>query len=532
VSPAPDPDARPVAAPPAARGLTLRARLLLTFLLFALIPTALFGAFTIEQLGRAVARWYRPGVDRSLESALEVTRASVARLESASLVHAGDVAASLGAKPVDDAERARLRASLHATGLDFLQLYRLESGRWTRAEHVVPEGVLPASVPDLSAELATPAGDSHVLRSPQGVLAGVARTADGRLVVAGLWVAPDFFQRVDDVGRGMAYYRQLGFTVGLHRNSVLLLVAVVALLLLLSATLLSTVLARQMARPLQGLSAAFGRVAHGDLDTRVAPVGASEMRSLGESFNVMTERLRDARDAVQRAEREAVWRDVAQKLAHEFRNLLTPMKLSLQMIETKLDSAPEPHRSAMAQSLRAALDEVASLERLAGQFSQYARLPEPRLEALDARELVDAAVAGLPSSHVDVQSASREPMNGDRVLLTRAVHNLLLNAVEASPEGAAVEVRIDDGPDQVRIQVLDRGSGLPKSLERRLFEPYVSSKRRGSGLGLSLVRDIVTQHGGTVTLTDRPGGGACATLLLPRSGVAVEGASNTHGEAR
>jgi nitrogen fixation/metabolism regulation signal transduction histidine kinase len=511
--------------------VSLRTRLLLTFLAFALVPTAIFGAFTLGQLGGAVARWYRPGVDRSLESALEVTRSAVMRLEGAALVHAADAAAGLGTDPVDEAARGRLRGALHATGLDFVQVYRPDSGRWVREAHVAPVGVLTASVPDLAADLAADTSETCVLRSARGVLAGAARTADGRRVVAGLWVAPDFFQQVDDVGRGMTYYRRLGFTVGLHRGSVLVLVGVVALLLLLAAAAFSTLLARQTARPLQSLSAAFGRVAAGDLDTRVVPAGASELRSLGESFNAMTARLRAAREAVQSAEREAVWRDVARKLAHEFRNMLTPMKLSLQMIESGIESAPAAERDAMARSLRSALDEVASLERLAGQFSQYARLPEPNLEPVDAVEIVAAAAAGLPSARVDVQSPGEARLRGDRVLLTRAVHNLLLNAVEASPDGARVEVLVSGAATEVRIEVLDRGSGLPPELRRRLFEPYVSSKRRGSGLGLSLVRDIVGQHGGTVTLADRDGGGVRATILIPRAAAAAAAAA-TSGEGQ
>jgi signal transduction histidine kinase len=99
--------------------------------------------------------------------------------------------------------------------------------------------------------------------------------------------------------------------------------------------------------------------------------------------------------------------------------------------------------------------------------------------------------------------------------LSRAVHNLLLNACEASPDGGTVEVRtLREGGDAV-VEVLDRGAGLAPEVRARLFEPYVSTKSRGSGLGLSLVRDIAVQHGGSVTLDDREGGGARACLRLP-----------------
>jgi signal transduction histidine kinase len=99
--------------------------------------------------------------------------------------------------------------------------------------------------------------------------------------------------------------------------------------------------------------------------------------------------------------------------------------------------------------------------------------------------------------------------------LSRAVHNLLLNACEASPDGGTVSVSSARQGDEVVVEVLDRGTGLAPEVRARLFEPYVSTKARGSGLGLSLVRDIAVQHGGTITLDDREGGGACARIRLP-----------------
>ena len=197
-----------------------------------------------------------------------------------------------------------------------------------------------------------------------------------------------------------------------------------------------------MSRPIGELSAAIERVAGGELTTRVTPKGALELRSLGDSFNQMTERLLSAREALQQAEREAAWRDVARKLAHEFKNILTPMKLSLQLLECEIDSLPEARRTAAGDSLHAALREVGHLERLAEQFFQYARLPEPQFERVDLAELVETASRLSPTPvHVSSPSSGLALVRGDRLLLSRAVHNLLLNACEASPPGAEVETR-------------------------------------------------------------------------------------------
>jgi nitrogen fixation/metabolism regulation signal transduction histidine kinase len=340
----------------------------------------------------------------------------------------------------------------------------------------------------------------------------------GDALVLGVRLAPDTFAQLDSVRNGVTYYRRLGVTAELQRRVVLLLVAGMTVLLVIASVLLSARLARQTAQPLQALSNALGRVAGGELSARVEPGGAAELRSLGESFNTMTRRLDEARQAVQQAEREAAWRDVARKLAHEFKNTLTPMRLSLQLLEAHLDEAPAEQRGPMERSLKAALREVESLTRLAGQFSQYARLPEPSFESVDLTELARNAGALLEDGVVSVRAAGSgsTTVRADPLLVSRALGNLLLNAREAAPGPSPVEIVVVPRRDVVEIQVLDRGSGLPEDLRDRLFEPYVSTKKRGSGLGLSLIRDIARQHHGSVTLENRADGGARACLTLPR----------------
>jgi len=218
-----------------------------------------------------------------------------------------------------------------------------------------------------------------------------------------------------------------------------------------------------------------------------------------------------------RAENLAAMGRLTATLAHEIKNILTPLQLSLQLLERGAAALPGEQRARAGENLAAALAEVDQLARLADQFSQYARLPEPHLERLDLAAVARAAAARPMCEGVGVTCAAGEavPVLGDGVLLARAAHNLVLNACEASPAGAVVEVAARREEDRALLEVLDRGGGVPAAVAGRVFEPYVSTKRRGSGLGLSLVRDIARQHGGSVTLEDRPGGGARARLVLP-----------------
>jgi nitrogen fixation/metabolism regulation signal transduction histidine kinase len=494
--------------------VTLRARLTLALLALALIPTALYTAFTLDQLGRSADRWFRPGVNRALESALETTRTTLARIEAVALGQADALAAGLGAPPVTERERERLRAALRAAGLDFVQIYRRAAGRWQLVEQLAPPGVIAIDRPDLAADIENSIGGSRVIHSSRGALAAVAAPDSVRALVAGIWVAPDFFTRVDDVGLGVSRYGQLGVLVKLQRQYVWFLVSFVVVLLGGGALILASSLARGMTRPLRVLAAAFERVAGGDLGTRVKPEGAHEMRTLADSFNAMTARLESARDSLKEAEREAAWREVARRLAHEFKNILNPMSLSLDRIASRAEAVAPEARSPVRDSLALLEQGVDQLARLAEQFSQYARLPDPRLERLDLSEVARAA-AGIAGVAVEIEAPASLPVRGDSLLLSRAIHNLLLNAHEAGPANGRIVLRTFAADGRAVLEVLDRGAGVPAELLGRVFEPYVSTKKRSSGLGLSLVRDIATQHGGTVALENRDGGGACARLALP-----------------
>jgi nitrogen fixation/metabolism regulation signal transduction histidine kinase len=437
---------------------------------------------------------------------------------------------------LNTARRTAVQAGLRAAGLDFLQLYRHDPAGWRLVDEVLPEKVLAPDRLDLGREIDPALAAGTAIHSPRGALAAaetleIAEDHRRWALVAGMRVPPDFFASIARVGEGVTFYHRFSVLRDVSRTYWWLLVAGMVLALTLVALLTATALARAMTRPLQNLEQALERVAAGNLETRVTPGGARELRTLGERFNAMTERLSQARTALAEAEREAAWREVAQRLAHEFKNLLTPMTLSLHRMKTRADRVPESDRAAVAESLAAFDQALTDLGRLAEQFSQYARLPEPRFETLDLGDVVRDATRGHAHQGVRVSvepGRGALPISADRLLLSRAVHNLVLNACEASPVGSTVEVRTAANGRTAVVEILDRGRGLAPEVRGRLFEPYVSTKARGSGLGLSLVRDIATQHGGSVTLADREGGGARAILTLPLAG---DGSGDARGDA-
>ena len=497
--------------------MSLRSRLIVAFLALALVPLALLTLFAVDRLDRATRLWSAPPVEHALGSALEVSRVALTRMESSVRGQAESWAQALPDEPIDDARRAAVRAALPATALDFVQVYRERDGRWRREEALTAVGGTVDATPDLSDRIADALARSRVVRAREGALVGVWPDGPTRAVAAGYRVPAGFFTGIENVDVGAGFYRRFGVVAQVSRVWLLLLVVALALGLTVAAVLVATRLAAGMTRPLRELETAVGRVAAGDLEARVTPSGAREWVALGDRFNTMAGRLAEAREAMARAEREAAWREVARRLAHEFKNLLTPMALSMHRLRRRVDAVREEERAAVVESLGSIDRAVDQLNRLAEQFAQYARLPEPRPEPIDLADVVRSAasLAESETAHVETTDSGPLPVLGDALLLGRAIHNLVLNACEASPKDGVVEVRWGVMDGAAEVEVLDRGHGLVPEVRARLFEPYVSTKRRGSGLGLSLVRDIAHQHGGSVSLADRDGGGARAVLRLP-----------------
>ncbi len=499
--------------------MTLRTRLFLALLAVALAPTLLFAWFTLVQLHTATSRWYQSGVERALESAMETNRATLARLEATALERADAWAATLPGIAADPAQREHMRTRLREAGLDFVQVYERDSLAWHVATTVVPAGVPAAGSPDLSRSIAEAMASNRIVRSETGELAAIAPVSDGVVLATGVRLNPGFWQRLAGVREARALYARVGILVDVQRQRVWLTIVALLLAIAVGAAFLANALASGMTRSLKRLTTALEGVQDTGPREPLPVSGPTELASLATSFNAMTTRLTEARVALARAEREAAWRDVARRLAHEIKNPLTPMTLSLHRLQRRVELVPEHERSAVRESLAALLQEIDHLTQLAETFSQYARMPEPRHEPLDVSELARAASAlhepeGV-TLHVSCDDAL--PVRGDRLLLSRALHNLLVNAIEASPRGAVVELASGADGSQAWVEVRDRGPGLDPKLAERVFEPYVSTKNRGSGLGLSLVRDIARQHNGDVTLVNREGGGAVARLTIPLS---------------
>ncbi|MCL5060485.1 MAG: ATP-binding protein [Candidatus Thermoplasmatota archaeon] len=221
------------------------------------------------------------------------------------------------------------------------------------------------------------------------------------------------------------------------------------------------------------------------------------------------------------AERNAAWSEVAQRLAHEIKNPLTPIQLSAERIARKLDGRLEAADAEfLARATQTIVSQVAAMKSMVDAFAGYARMPRAKLDALDLNALVrevlalyDARALGL-QLHLD---ADLPRIAGDSTLLRQVIHNLLQNAQDALTGHSApcVEVSTRLNNHAVCLTVTDNGAGFPEHLMTRLFEPYATTKAKGTGLGLAIVKKIVEEHHGKIQIENLKSGGAAIRIALP-----------------
>jgi two-component system, NtrC family, nitrogen regulation sensor histidine kinase NtrY len=282
----------------------------------------------------------------------------------------------------------------------------------------------------------------------------------------------------------------------------------------------------RVTRPVQDLAAGAREVAAGNWHVTV-PVDSStgEIGDLGRAFNRMTQQLVEQRGRLVQVERVAAWRELARRLAHELKNPLFPLQLTVENLQRAREKHPEQFDEVFREGTSTLLAELAQLKTIIGRFSDFARMPSPRLERLNLSEFLPPIVKlfepqwqapGHP--RIDGRLDLAEPhlaLDADPEQLTRALRNLILNAMDALPEGGQIDVRARRNGSEIEIEVADSGAGLSKEECERLFTPYYTTKQHGTGLGLAIVQSVVSDHGGRITVDSEPGKGATFRIALP-----------------
>ncbi len=305
---------------------------------------------------------------------------------------------------------------------------------------------------------------------------------------------------------------------------------------ILLAVIFSLWITARVSRPIEELAHAAQEIASGNWEVQVPERGHDEVTALAYSFNHMTDQLRSQRERLVQSERVAAWRELARRLAHELKNPLFPLQLTVENLVRARSLPAEEFDEVFCESTATLGTEIANLKTIIGRFSDFSKMPKPQLERIDASEVVTRVAhvylgLGSLSSESSDALASKEPkinysveiptspifIHADPELLHRALANLVLNAMDAMPEGGTLTLSAKSRNDKVEIRVADTGAGLTPEECERLFTPYYTTKQHGTGLGLAIVQSVITDHGGSVAVESRAGAGATFIITLPRA---------------
>jgi signal transduction histidine kinase len=291
-------------------------------------------------------------------------------------------------------------------------------------------------------------------------------------------------------------------------------------------------IAARISRPIEQLARAAGEVAQGRWDTRVEIRSRDEVGALAESFNRMTSQLAEQRERLVQTERVAAWRELARRLAHELKNPLFPLQLTVEnMVRAKALPATA-FDEVFTESAATLQSEIANLKAIIGRFSDFSKMPKPQVETIDARVIVQRVLDLYRPAILDHQptislreelSPTPLPVSADPELMHRAVSNLVLNAIDAMPEGGEIRALAVRKENVVQIRIADTGMGLTPEECERLFTPYYTTKEYGTGLGLAIAQSVVADHHGTIYVESAPGEGAAFVIELSLVHVVREG---------
>jgi two-component system nitrogen regulation sensor histidine kinase NtrY len=302
--------------------------------------------------------------------------------------------------------------------------------------------------------------------------------------------------------------------------------ASVAAVALLVGLFFSLWVSARITRPVQELVEGAREVAAGRWDTRIDVRSADEIGQLGIGFNDMTRTLATQRERLLQTERVAAWRELARRLAHELRNPLFPLQITVENLQRARQLDAKQFLEVFNESMATLKAELTNLNVIVGRFSDFSKMPAPVFARVDINEALrnivrlfepQFNVVGKPT--ITPEYFLTEPLpeiDADAVLLHRAFQNLVLNALDAMPSGGTLTLRTSEHSGAVRIEIADTGSGLTKEECARLFTPYYTTKHQGTGLGLAIVQSVISDHHGTISVSSEEGRGTTFRIELPK----------------
>ena len=340
---------------------------------------------------------------------------------------------------------------------------------------------------------------------------------------------PRVINYLEQTGEAVTFY----FTVQESKTGIkitfgIIYLLVVALFLFL-AIIISINFASRLTVPIVNLIGASEKISAGDLNAKVPIIDTDdEIKNLNTNFNLMIEKLKKQQDKLVMSERHMAWESVARKLAHEIKNPLTPIQLSIDRIKEKYLTKIDDKDNSFSDYLNTIAKQIKDIESLLNEFSDFARMPKPVLKKMNLNKLVSRTIGlhKLSEKSIKFNLSEENPIfeiNGDEEQLNRVFINLIKNSIESIHEKkiknadfkGKITIDIKDDSDYIYVTIVDNGVGFEKVDKAKMLTPYYTTKKQGTGLGLAIVTKIVNDHNGTI-LFNSIKNGAKVEIILPK----------------
>ncbi|RPJ07888.1 MAG: HAMP domain-containing protein [Spirochaetaceae bacterium] len=348
-------------------------------------------------------------------------------------------------------------------------------------------------------------------------------------LIFGIAIPKSFNDKAKQLAQSKDFFEELRQSATL-KTFIIVLYFFFSIPILLLSIIISFYLSEEVVRPIIHLEEATRRVAQGDMSIRILTRSNDELGNLIDSFNLMVGELDSSKKKLQKSEKIAAWQEIAQRLAHEIKNPLTPIRLAAERIRKKYNELREAETGTdsmnmiIDNSVQAIITEVNSLDKLLREFNDFAKLPDPSREQVNLKALVDEVISAYAEMGHQVEFSS-EGVDGkillmiDRNQFRQVFANLFMNALHAMPDGGKLQVRADlvkkEKTNYCRIEVRDTGTGIDENVQPHIFNPYFTTKKGGTGLGLSIVERIVFDHDGNIWFESRKDSGTAFFIDLP-----------------
>ena len=325
------------------------------------------------------------------------------------------------------------------------------------------------------------------------------------------------------------YYTVENQSLGIRISFALIYIALVTLLLFLSITIAIRFSSRFFIS-INNLITASEKIGKGNLDTKVPELKADrEMELLNKNFNLMIDRLKNQQEKLLTTERHEAWENVARKLAHEIKNPLTPIQLTVDNIKSKyLNSISSDNKEKFESNLKTIQKQITQIENLVNEFSDFARMPKPLLKKNNLNNVIKENISLISKLDKNIKiklinHLSKEVLiSFDLEQMNRLFFNLIKNSLESIQEKSKKDSKIDKNidieirqrRDYINLNIIDTGVGFKNKTTKELIKPYFTTKEKGTGLGLSIVDKIISDHNGSIQFLNHKKG-AKIQIILP-----------------